>query len=216
VSVDAPQAGIVRPPRIGLTGGIGSGKSTAAGLFRECGAAVIDADALARELSGPGGAAIVEIRAAFGPSSIRPDGGLDRDAMRAAAFADPAIRRRLEAVLHPKVRSAVERAAQAAQRAPLIVIDVPLLFETMGYRGWIDTAVALDCPVELQVQRAVRRGPQDEAAVRAIVAAQVGRPVRLQLADFVLVNNADIGSLRTAVTALAARLRDDRAARAVN
>ena len=144
--------------RIGLTGGVGSGKSTVAGMLQQLGAGVVDADALVQELIGPGGAAIAECRAAFGPESIAADGGLDRAWMRARVFSDSAARHRLEALLHPRVRAAAEsRAAALAPAVPYLVLMIPLLVESGEWASRVQRVLVVDCTESTQIERVCRR-----------------------------------------------------------
>ncbi len=184
------------PPRIGLTGGIGSGKSTVAAVLGGLGAVVIDSDAIARALTVAGGEAIPALRAEFGPDAIDVAGALDRERMRRRVFADPAARRRLEALLHPLIRERGERLArEAAARAPYLVFDVPLLVEG-GRGGDYDRVLVVDAPPALQLERACARGGLAAAQVRAIMAGQAGRAQRLAAADDVLVNAGTVEELR--------------------
>ena len=195
-----------RVPVIGLTGGIGSGKSYAAELFRARGAAIVDTDVIARDLTAPGGAAIAAIRAAFGDGVIDAQGALDRAAMRELAFADPAQRKRLEAILHPLIRA--ESAAQvAAADAPYTLLAVPLLVESGTYRDRVDRVLVVDCSEQTQVDRVVARSGLTPQAVRAIMAAQATRAVRLAAADDVIDNDGDVDALRRQVAALDAAYR---------
>jgi dephospho-CoA kinase len=176
-------------PRFGLTGGIGSGKSTVGAMLASVGAVVIDTDLIARRLTIPGGAAIEPIRAAFGASYIGADGGLDRPHMRAAAFADPAARTRLEAILHPLIGIEVERqAAAAAASAPAIVFDVPLLVESGRWRDRVEAVWLVDCDEALQIERVAARPGWSADAARAVIAQQAARPARRAAADAVIHN----------------------------
>jgi dephospho-CoA kinase len=175
---------------VGLTGGIGSGKSTAAAMFAALGAGTVDTDEISRRLTGPGGGAMAEVRAAFGDGFVTGDGALDRAAMRALAFRDPDARARLEAILHPAIRATAD-AELAASPAPYALLVVPLLFETRGYAGRVARTLAVDCPEALQVARAAARPGLNAAQVRAIMAAQWPRWRRLQVADDVLWNGGD-------------------------
>lgn len=179
---------------IGLTGGIGSGKSTVAERLRRLGAAVVDTDEISRALTGAGGAAVEPIRAAFGDAYVTAGGALDRDAMRALAFEDATARARLEAILHPAIRAAAD-AQLARARAPYALLVVPLLFETGGYLGRVERTLAVDCPEALQVRRACARSGLDEAQVRGIMATQWPRWRRLQLADDVIWNGGEESAL---------------------
>jgi dephospho-CoA kinase len=174
-------------PVIGLTGGIGSGKSTVAGRLAALGAFVVDTDEIARSLTGPAGAAMEQLRAAFGEKFMAPDGSLDRDAMRALAFEDALARERLETILHPAIRKACD-ARLAAATGPYAVVVVPLLFETRGYLDRVMRTLLVDCPEALQVERTVRRSGLDPSQVRAIMASQWPRWRRLQLCHDVIWN----------------------------
>ncbi|NMF89502.1 dephospho-CoA kinase [Aromatoleum petrolei] len=182
------------PYVIGLTGGIGSGKSAAADRFAELGAAIVDTDAIAHALTGAGGQAIPAIRAAFGDAVITPEGALDRKAMRDRAFADPDERRRLEAILHPAIGA--ESAHQVgAARSPYVVLVVPLLVESGKYRERCDRLCVVDCPVEVQIARVMTRSRLPEEQVRAIMATQASREQRLAVADDVIDNGGDLATL---------------------
>lgn len=195
-----------RAPVIGLTGGIGSGKSYAAELFNARGAAIVDTDVIARNLTAPGGAAMAAIRATFGEGVIDVQGALDRAAMRELAFADAAQRKRLEAILHPLIRA--ESAAQvAAADAPYTLLAVPLLVESGTYRDRVDRVLVVDCSEQTQVDRVVARSGLTPQAVRAIMAAQATRAERLAVADDVIDNDGDVDALRRQVAALDAAYR---------
>jgi dephospho-CoA kinase len=176
---------------IGLTGGIGSGKSTVAAALRQCGAAVVDTDALARELTAPGGGAVQALRDAFGDAAIGPDGALDRPHMRALAFADPHTRARLEAVLHPRIAAlAAEREAQArAGGADVVVFDVPLLTETGHWRERVQRVLVIDCDEATQAARVAARPGWTLQAAQAVMAQQATRAARRAVADAVIVND---------------------------
>ena len=179
---------------VGLTGGIGSGKTTVAARFAARGAAVVDTDDISRSLTARGGAALESLRRAFGAKYFGADGALDRDAMRSLAFEDPGARERLEAILHPAIRAAAD-AALAAARGPYAVLVVPLLFETRGYLERIARALVVDCAPEVQVRRTMARSALSRPAVEAIMAAQWPRWRRLQMADDVVWNGGEIASL---------------------
>lgn len=182
------------PFSVGLTGGIGSGKSLVADMFAARGAAVIDTDLLAHQLTAPQGAAIPLLAAEFGAEFITAEGALDRSRMRALVFADPAARLRLEAILHPLIRLATEQAAAEASGAYRMFV-VPLLVESGSWKSRIDRLLVVDCPEALQIARVMRRSALDEAQVRAIMAAQASRQERLAAADDVIVNDGDLASL---------------------
>ncbi|QID18861.1 dephospho-CoA kinase [Nitrogeniibacter mangrovi] len=186
---------------VGLTGGIGSGKSAAAARFGERGAAIVDTDVIAHALTGPGGAAMAAIREAFGEAVIDADGGLDRRAMRDRVFDAPAERARLEAILHPMIRAESDRQCRAAQ-APYVVLVVPLLVESGRYRERCDRIVVVDCPEAVQRARVMARSGLPEAQVRAIMAAQAGREARLAVADDVIDNSGDLTVLERQVDTL--------------
>ncbi|WP_426195674.1 dephospho-CoA kinase [Massilia sp. DWR3-1-1] len=192
--------------QIGLTGGIGCGKTTVANLFAERGASVIDADLIAHAMTAPHGPAMAAIGAAFGPAFIGADGALDRAAMRALVFADPPARQRLEAILHPMIRAAAE--AQAAAATGLYVIFVvPLLIESGAWRERVARILAIDCAESTQVARVMARNGLSEAQVRAIMASQVSRTTRLAAADDIIDNDDGIDALLPQVDALHARYR---------
>jgi dephospho-CoA kinase len=176
--------------RVGLTGGIGSGKSTVLAMLARLGAAVIDADALSRATTAAGGAAIAEIRRVFGPDFITAQGALDRERMRAHTFSDPDARKRLEAIIHPLVgaESARQVDAALAANARCIVFDIPLLVESGRWRQQVDRVLVVDCSVETQVARVMQRSGLTEEGVRAIIAAQATREQRLAAADLVICN----------------------------
>jgi dephospho-CoA kinase len=176
--------------RIGLTGGIGSGKSTVLAMLQALGAAAIDADAISRATTAPGGAAIPAIRARFGPEFVTADGALDRGRMRERAYAQPEARRELEQIIHPLVGEEVARQADAAVAAGArcIVFDIPLLVESGRWRQQVDRVLVVDCAPETQVARVVARSGLAPDEVRAIIAAQAPRALRLAAADLVICN----------------------------
>jgi len=191
--------------RVGLTGGAASGKSTVAGVLRDLGAVVVDADVLAREVVAPGTPGLAAVVAALGPEVLGPDGGLDRPAVGRLVFADEAARRRLEAVVHPLVRArAAELEAEAGPDA-LVVHDIPLLVET-GQQGTFDAVLVVDVPVETQVERMVRERAMSEDDARARVAAQATREQRLAAATHVIDNTGTRDDLRARVTEVVGEL----------
>ncbi|MCB2021649.1 MAG: dephospho-CoA kinase [Burkholderiaceae bacterium] len=190
--------------RIGLTGGIGSGKSTVAAMFVEFGAMLVDTDAIARQITLPGGEAIDPIVAAFGPAVLDADGGLDRAAMRAHVFNDAAAKQQLEAILHPMIGIVATRQAAAAKGS--VVFDVPLLAESLHWRDRVDRVLVVDCTEATQVARVVLRPGWTEAAARAVVAQQATRAARRACADAVIYNEAlTIDALREEVALLCRR-----------
>jgi len=174
--------------RIGLTGGIGSGKSTVGAMLASLGAPLVDTDLIARRLTAPGGAAIPAIAAAFGAGFIAADGSLDRPRMRLAAFEDAALRSRLEAILHPLIGLEVAREAELSAAAPAIVFDVPLLVESGRWRSRVDSVWVVDCDEALQVERVAVRPGWTEDAARAVIAQQATRAARRAAADAVIHN----------------------------
>jgi dephospho-CoA kinase len=186
---------------VGLTGGIGSGKSAAADEFAKLGAAVVDTDVIAHELTGSGGLAIPAIKKLFGEQAIGSDGALDRKKMRDLVFADPEAKRKLEALLHPLIREESARRIAAA-RAPYVVHVVPLLIESPDYRRRVDRVLVIDAPEDTQVARVRSRSGLSEDEVRAIMRTQAPRTERLAAADEVLDNGGSRDALRTQVAAL--------------
>lgn len=179
------------PLRIGLTGGIASGKTTVADMFAELGATIIDTDVIAREVVEPGQPALAEIREAFGDNVIAADGALDRGAMREIIFNDNEARKRLEAILHPRIReAALAQAASAGGDYQVIV--VPLLLES-PLKEFVDRILVVDCAEEVQVARLMARDTESEARARRMLAAQSSRDARLAVADDVVVNDGDLG-----------------------
>jgi dephospho-CoA kinase len=187
--------------RLGLTGGIGSGKSTVAHVLAACGAALIDADAISRQLTAPGGGALQELARQFGPQIITPDGAMDRDRMRQLAFGDPAVKSRLEAIIHPLVGletvQQFNRAVDAGHRC--IVFDIPLLVESGHWRQQLDRVLVVDCLEETQVSRVMARNGFSRAMVEKIMAGQASRARRLAAADACICNEgvslAELGQL---------------------
>ena len=191
-------------PTVCLTGGIGSGKSSVARLFEAHGVEVIDADALAHELTAPGGAAIPAIRAAFGPEAVDERGALDRERMRQQVFRDPGARKRLEAILHPMIRERSERLRAAAASA-YVILMIPLLVESGDPRRRCDRVLVVDCPEEEQVRRVMLRSNLARPEVAAIMATQASRAARLANADDVIDNGGDSDRLPPQVEVLHSR-----------
>jgi dephospho-CoA kinase len=189
--------------RIGLTGGIGSGKSTVASMLVALGARLIDTDAIARSIAKPRGAAIPALEAAFGASVIGADGGLDRARMRAIVFADAAAKKKLEAILHPLIGLECERQAAEAAAGQPIVFDVPLLVESMRWRALVDRVIVVDATEATQLERVVARSAWTPDAVRAVIAHQATRSLRRAAADAVIFNELlSLGELSEEVDAL--------------
>lgn len=195
------------PFTVGVTGGIGSGKSTAVEQFRELGAGVVDTDEIAHRLTAPSGAALPAIEQAFGPDYLLTAGGLDRARMRELVFADSSAKRRLEAILHPMIRAEADRQV-AACAAPYVLLVVPLLVETGSYRGRLDRILVVDCDEATQIARTARRSGLAPDEVRAVMATQADRATRLAAADDIIVNDGDLGHLRRQVEALDRRYRE--------
>ncbi len=189
-------------PALGLTGGIGSGKSTVAAMLVELGAQLVDTDAIARSLTAAGGAAMPAVAQAFGPGLVAADGALDRAAMRALAFADAAARARLEAILHPMIGAEAMRQAAAAAGRP-VVFDVPLLGAASAWRARVARILVVDCDEDTQAARVAARPGWDEALARRVIAQQMPRAQRRSLADAVIHNDGlSLEALRGEVQAL--------------
>jgi dephospho-CoA kinase len=198
------------PLRIGLTGGIASGKSTVANMFAELGARVIDTDVIAREVVRPGQPALEEIRVAFGGTVIEADGSLSRTAMRKLVFADENARRRLEAILHPRIREETKRQSIEAEKirrqsdranGSYQLIVVPLLVES-SLRSFVDRILVVDCDEDTQIRRLLARDAESEAQARRMLAAQASREERLEIADDVVINDGTLASTLSQVAAL--------------
>jgi dephospho-CoA kinase len=191
-----------KPPfAIGLTGGIGSGKSTVADMFAARGATIVDTDLIAHSMTAPNGPAMPAIVAEFGPEFADANGAMDRARMRQLVFSDAGAKARLEAILHPRIRDAA-LAAGAAASGSYVIYAVPLLIESGTWRARVARLLAVDCPEQVQVARVMARNGLSEAQVRAIMAAQVSRAERLAAADDVIVNNAGIDTLAAQVDRL--------------
>lgn len=192
------------PLIVGLTGGIGSGKSAAAKLFAALGASVVDTDVVSHGLTGVGGAAVPALRQTFGDQLVTGEGALDRPAMRHLVFSDPLARSRLEAILHPLIRQ--ESARQCATATgPYVLLVVPLLLETSDYRQRVARVAVVDCPETVQIERVMSRSGLAREEVLRIMAAQIARSARLQAADDVIANDASLDQLQTQVAALHSR-----------
>jgi dephospho-CoA kinase len=196
---------------IGLTGGIGSGKSTVADALAERGAAIIDTDVIARELTEPGESGLAEITSVFGEDMLGPDGRLDRDALRAHVFADPTARRRLEAILHPKIKDRM-LSRLATVQAPYAVLVIPLLLET-GQDSLVDRVLVVDLPESVQMARVIQRSGLGEPEVKRIIASQVDRATRRARADDLLDNSGELAALGYQIEQLHQKYLDLSAAR---
>ena len=191
---------------VGLTGGIGSGKTTVAHMLAGCGATIIDADAISRSLTEAGGAALMPIKQVFGEEVIGADGALNRGAMREIVFAQPASRAKLEAIIHPLVQM---RMSAAIQNAPtdVVVLDIPLLVESPRWRKQIDLVVVVDCNVETQVSRVMQRNGWAASTIEAIIQSQATRGDRLKAADVVIFNEkSNLSILKNQVNSLGNQL----------
>ena len=177
--------------RIGLTGGIGSGKSTAAKVLAQLGAAVIDADAWARSVTAPGGTAIAPLRTAFGEAVLDAQGGLDRQRMRELAFSNPQVKTQLEAIVHPLVKQAIDQQAQSALAAGarVLVFDIPLLVESGRWRSQVDGVLVIDCSNDTQIARVQARNGWPREQILAIIQAQATREQRQAAADWLILND---------------------------
>lgn len=194
--------------RLGLTGGIGSGKSTVAAMLVEMGAALIDADAIAHSVTAVGGEAVVTIRDVFGAQFITPNGAMDRQLMRELAYQDPSARKRLEAIIHPLVGQKIWQQAALNEAAGhrCLVFDVPLLVESSHWCSKVDLVLVVDCALQTQVRRVKVRSGLSASAVEAIIAAQAPRLHRLNAADVVICNDGiSLENLRTQVESLQQR-----------
>jgi dephospho-CoA kinase len=187
---------------VGLTGGIGCGKSTVANLFAKFGAGIIDTDIIARRLTEAGGAAIAEIRADFGADYISADGALNRAKMRRLIFSDVAAKQRLELTLHPLILEQTKVQLGQLQNRPYTILVVPLLAESSAFRQLIQRILVVDCDADTQVARVTARSQMDAAEVRGIIAQQTPRAERLQLADDIIHNDVGLDSLAEQVAVL--------------
>lgn len=200
-----------RKLRLGITGGIGSGKSTVSGMFAALGAVVIDADAISRSLTQPHGDALPLIATQFGPAFITADNALDRGRMRDAVFQSPEHKHRLEAILHPLIQRKIFAAYDAAcaqPATPLVAFDIPLLAESAQWTPWLDQVLVVDCTVETQIARVMQRSQLARSQVEAIIAQQATRAHRLRKADWVVFNEtAPLHALHALVTDIYNRLK---------
>lgn len=194
---------------VGLTGGIGSGKSAVADLFASHGVAVVDTDAIAHALTAPGGAAMTAIRDEFGAGVVNPDGALDRAAMRSIVFADSSARKRLEAILHPMIRGESDhQVTSGAARAAYVILMVPLLVESGDYRKRVDRVAVVDCAEATQIARVMSRNKLAREEVERILAAQATRAERLAAADDVIDNDGELSDLPPRIERLHGRYLD--------
>lgn len=189
-------------PCYGLTGGIGSGKSTVAELFEALGARIVDTDEISHTLTAANGLAIPAIQHSFGDAYITDDGALDRAKMRALAFSDKDAKQRLQAILHPLILEQTKSDTRSSSEAPYTLVVVPLLFESGRYRDWLDSVIVVDCPEEQQIARTLQRSALDESTVRSIMSQQMDRSGRLQLADEIILNDSSLQRLQTRVAEL--------------
>jgi dephospho-CoA kinase len=193
--------------RVGLTGGIGSGKSTVASLFKECGVLVIDSDIISHQMTQSGGMAIAAIRTTFGDDYIDASGALNRALMRQLIFSDRAAKLHLEAILHPLIRAQImvqvdNANTNSTHTSPYLLLVIPLLFETLSYREFVQRTLVVDCAETTQIARTMQRSGLDEQAVRTIMASQITRVERLRLADEIIQNDGSLDTLRQQVNQL--------------
>lgn len=186
--------------RIGLTGGIGTGKSAACRIFAELGAPVIDADQISREVVAPGEPVLNAIAVLFGDSALNADGSLNRSRVRERIFAEPALRQQLENLLHPLIKQRMREQAQAC-RAPYVILAIPLLLE-VGWQELVDRVLVIDCPVEQQISRTMRRDGVTREQAQAIIASQMARNERLRQADDIVINDSNLDHLHSQIIAL--------------
>ena len=191
---------------VGLTGGIGSGKSTVADMFAALGVRIIDTDLISHQLTQAGGEAIPALRNTFGAHIINAQGALDRSRMRELVFSNPDDKKRLEAILHPLIFAHTKQQAASPTDVPYTLIVVPLLFESGRYADWLQRVITVDCPEESQIARTTQRSKLDEPAVRAIMAQQLSREERMALSDEVILNNAGLDDLKKQVVGIHHRL----------
>lgn len=194
--------------KLGLTGGIGSGKTTVAGLFAKLGATVIDADVISRQSSAAGGAALPAIARAFGVAVLAADGSLNREAMRELVFNDPKAKALLESIVHPIVKTEIDRLEQSAMAASaqLIVFDIPLLVESADWRSRMDSILVVDCLPQTQIARVIARNGWPLVQIEQVLASQASRAQRLAAADHVICNDkTDLATLAQQVRELASR-----------
>jgi dephospho-CoA kinase len=188
--------------RVGLSGGIGSGKSTVAAMFADLGVKVIDSDSIAHRLTQPNGEAIPLIRETFGAEYVTAEGAMDRARMRRLVFSDTGAKLKLEAILHPLILSRMLAEAETATDAPYLLLVVPLLFESPPFRKLVQRTLVVDCPEETQIERTTARSSLSREDVRAIMGRQISRAERLELADDILRNEEDKEALRHKVLEL--------------
>lgn len=180
---------------VGLTGGIGSGKSLVAEKFAQLGAGIIDTDAIAHQLTQVNGMAIPVIRSAFGDNYLTADGALDRTKMRKLVFADEFARQRLESILHPMILEEVKRQLSTLQSCPYFIVVVPLLAENPAFLQLMQRVLVVDCTEEQQIERVVRRNGMTLEEIKTIISSQTPRTVRIRIADDVLHNDSDLNKL---------------------
>jgi len=197
--------------KLALTGGIGSGKSAAAGAFEKLGIPVIDSDAIAHQITAPAGIAIDAIKNTFGADFINAQGALDRAKMRALVFNQPAALKQLEAITHPMIKELSEAAALKAldQNPPFLIFMIPLLFESVGWQDSFHKIIVVDCSIDLQIQRVILRNQLQQELIEKIIANQAPRALRLQYADYVLENNSSLDELTQQVQVVYEKILKD-------
>jgi dephospho-CoA kinase len=197
--------------KLALTGGIGSGKSAAAGAFEKLGIPVIDSDAIAHQITAPAGIAIDAIKNTFGADFINAQGALDRAKMRTLVFNQPAALKQLEAITHPMIKELSEAAALKAldQNPPFLIFMIPLLFESVGWQDRFHKIIVVDCSIDLQIQRVILRNQLQQELIEKIIANQAPRALRLQYADYVLENNSSLDELTQQVQVVYEKILKD-------
>lgn len=190
----------------GLTGGIGCGKSTVTSLFSELGARIVDTDQIAHQLTQVEGIALPAIRSEFGNDFIDSSGAMDRTKMRQLVFRDDSAKKRLESILHPLIREQSRKLAESISDAPYTLVVVPLLFENQCYRDWLHQVIVVDCAETLQIARTMQRSKLSKAEVGAIMAQQISRAERLNLADAIIRNEGTLDDLQRKVKELHSQL----------
>ncbi len=206
-SSDKPEPATPRPLVIGLTGGIGSGKSSVAAYFSELGVPVIDTDIIARQLVEPGRPGLRQIITCFGKQILNPDGTLDRTQLRKKVFSDPAERLKLEQILHPLIRAEMQRQIRQTD-ARYYIVEIPLLLES-GWRDEVDRVLVVDAPPSLQIERVIQRSGIDREEVERIIATQMERSKRIAAADDVILNEGSLADLKQQVARLRQRYQKE-------
>lgn len=193
-------------PCYGLTGGIGSGKSTVEKIFAQLGARIVDTDLISRQLTVAHGAAIPDITKTFGSDYLDASGAMNRTKMRELIFADAKAKKRLESILHPLILTQAKALASSPTQAPYTLVVVPLLFESRNYKDWLSSVIVVDCTEQQQIERTMHRSGLTRPAVQAIMAEQISRTERLRLADWVVFNDGELSALTKQIEKLHSQL----------